>query len=86
MKSIYKAICVTWLGFWAVIATLILGTLVMVAGLLSRTGNLAFSISKLWAHTMLDVSFVRTEIKKRIRFHRGHHISLFSTTNRIMTS
>ncbi len=65
MKSIYKAICVTWLGFWATIATIILGISVMVAGLLSRTGNLAFSISKLWAYTMLAVSFVRTEIKNK---------------------
>ena len=63
MKSLYKAICVVWLGFWATIATIILGISVMVAGLLSRTGNLAFSISKLWAYTMLTVSFVRTEIK-----------------------
>jgi hypothetical protein len=63
MKSIFKAICVAWLGFWATIATVILGIPVMVAGLLSRTGNLAFSISKLWAYIMLAVSFVRTEIK-----------------------
>lgn len=65
MKSIYKAICVVWLGFWATIATTFLGIPVMVAGLLSRTGNLAFSISKLWAYIMLAVSFVRTEIKNK---------------------
>ena len=65
MKSLYKAICVAWLGFWASIATIILGIPIMVAGLLSRTGNLAFSISKLWAYTMLAVSFVRTEIKNK---------------------
>ena len=63
MKSLLKAICVAWLGFWATIATVILGIPVMVAGLLSRTGNFAFSISKLWAYIMLAVSFVRTEIK-----------------------
>jgi 1-acyl-sn-glycerol-3-phosphate acyltransferase len=62
MKLIFKAICVAWLGLWAAIATIFLGIPVMVAGLLSRTGNLAFSISKLWAYTMLAVSFVRTEI------------------------
>jgi 1-acyl-sn-glycerol-3-phosphate acyltransferase len=65
MKSIYKAICIAWLGFWATIATVILGIPVMVAGMLSRTGNLAFSISKLWAYIMLAVSFVRTEIKNK---------------------
>jgi 1-acyl-sn-glycerol-3-phosphate acyltransferase len=65
MKSIYKATCIAWLGFWATIATVILGIPVMVAGMLSRTGNLAFSISKLWAYIMLAVSFVRTEIKNK---------------------
>jgi len=71
MKSIYKAICVAWLGFWATIATTILGIPVMVAGILSRTGNLAFSISKFWAYTMLAVSFVRTEIKNKNKIMKG---------------
>ena len=71
MKSLYKAICVAWLGFWATIATIILGIPVMVAGMLSRTGNLAFSISKLWAYTMLAVSFVRMEIKNKNKILKG---------------
>ena len=71
MKSLYKAICVPWLGLWAGIATIILGIPVMIAGLLSRTGNLAFSISKLWAYTMLAVSFVRTEIKNKDKIQKG---------------
>ena len=65
MKSLYKAICVAWLGLWVTIVTITMGIPVMVAGMLSRTGNLAFSISKLWAYTMLAVSFVRTEIKNK---------------------
>jgi len=71
MKSLYKAICVAWLGFWATIATIILGIPVMFAGILSRTGNLAFSISKLWAYTMLAVSFVRMEIKNKNKILKG---------------
>jgi 1-acyl-sn-glycerol-3-phosphate acyltransferase len=71
MKSIYKVICVVWLGFWATIATIILGIPVMVAGLLGRTGNLAFSISKLWAYIMLAASFVRTEIKNKNKIIKG---------------
>jgi 1-acyl-sn-glycerol-3-phosphate acyltransferase len=71
MKSIYKVVCVAWLGFWATIATIILGIPVMVAGLLGRTGNLAFSISKLWAYIMLAASFVRTEIKNKNKIIKG---------------
>jgi 1-acyl-sn-glycerol-3-phosphate acyltransferase len=70
MKSIYKAICVAWLGFWAAMATVFLGIPVTVAGMFSRTGNLAFSISKLWAYTMLAASFVRTEIKNKDKIHK----------------
>jgi 1-acyl-sn-glycerol-3-phosphate acyltransferase len=65
MKSIYKTICVAWLGFWAAMATVILGIPVTIAGMFSRTGNLAFSISKLWAYIMLAASFVRTEIRNK---------------------
>ncbi len=71
MKSLFKAIRVAWLGLWAAMATIILGIPVMLAGLLSRTGNLAFSISKLWAYTMLAVSFVRTEIKNKAKILKG---------------
>ena len=71
MKSLYKAICVVWLGFWATVATVILGIPVMVAGMLSRTGNLAFSISKIWAYTMIAASFVRTEIKNKNKILKG---------------
>src|SRR5450759_3924372 len=84
MKSLFKAIRVTWLYLWLSIATIILGIPVMIAGLLSRTGNLAFSISKLWAYTMLAVSFVRTEIKNKAKLLKGtsyiiisNHQSLF---------
>ena len=67
MESLFKIIRVMWIAIWAAIATIMLGIPVMVAGLLSRTGNLAFSISKLWAYTMLAVSFVRTEIKNKAK-------------------
>jgi len=84
MKSLFNAIRVMWLVLWAAIATIILGIPVMIAGLLSRTGNLAFSISKLWAYTMLAVSFVRTEIKNKAKILKGtsyiiisNHQSLF---------
>jgi 1-acyl-sn-glycerol-3-phosphate acyltransferase len=71
MKSLLKILCVAWLGFWAAIATVVLCMFIIPAGLLSRTGNLAFSISKLWAYTMLAVSFVRTGIKNKNKIQKG---------------
>ncbi len=67
MRSLFNIIRVLWLYLWAIIATLILAVPIIAAGLLSRTGNLAFSLSKIWAWTMLAVSFVRAEIKNRER-------------------
>ena len=67
MRSLFNIIRVLWLYLWAIIATLILAVPIIAAGLLSRTGNLAFSLSKILAWTMLAVSFVRAEIKNRER-------------------
>jgi 1-acyl-sn-glycerol-3-phosphate acyltransferase len=78
MKSLLKILCVAWLGFWAAIATVVLCTFIIPAGLLSRTGNLAFSISRLWAYTMLAVSFVRTEIKNKDKIQKGKSYIIIS--------
>ncbi len=92
MNVIFNALRVAWLGLWAAIATVVLGIPVMVAGLLSRTGNLAFSISKLWAYTMLAVSFVRTEIKNKEKIKQGtsyiiisNHQSLYDIISLVTT-
>ena len=78
MKSLLKILCVAWLGFWSAIATVVLCTFIIPAGLLSRIGNLAFSISRLWAYTMLAVSFVRTEIKNKDKIQKGKSYIIIS--------
>ena len=78
MKSIFNTIRVAWLFLWACIATMILAIPVIAAGLLSRTGNLAFSLTKLWAYTMLAVSFVRTEIKNKAKIVNGQSYVIIS--------
>ena len=71
MKTAYHVLCVVWLAFWASVATLVLAVPIITAGLCSRTGNLAFSISKIWAYAMLAVSFVRTEIRNKEKIQKG---------------
>jgi len=78
MKSIFNTIRVAWLFLWALMATLILCIPVIIAALLSRTGNLAFSLSKIWAYTMLAVSFVRTEIKNKAKIVKGQSYIIIS--------
>jgi 1-acyl-sn-glycerol-3-phosphate acyltransferase len=60
-----NAIKVFWLFFWAVLATMILFLPITLSAFLSRTGNLAFNISKLWAHLMVFVSGVRIDIRNK---------------------
>src|SRR4030067_2518024 len=56
----------------------ILATPFNIATLLSRTGNLAFSLSKIWAYIMLAVSFVRTEIKNKEKILKGQSYVIIS--------
>jgi 1-acyl-sn-glycerol-3-phosphate acyltransferase len=78
MKAIFNTIRVAWLFMWACIATAILAIPVIAAGLLGRTGNLAFSLTKIWAYTMLAVSFVRTEIKNKAKIVKGQSYVIIS--------
>jgi 1-acyl-sn-glycerol-3-phosphate acyltransferase len=78
MKSVFNTIRIAWLFLWACIATAILAIPVIAAGLLGRTGNLAFSLTKLWAYTMLAVSFVRTEIKNKEKIIKGQSYIIIS--------
>jgi 1-acyl-sn-glycerol-3-phosphate acyltransferase len=78
MNALFKTIRVAWLFLWASIATLILCIPVILAALLSRTGNLAFSLSKIWAYIMLAVSFVRAEIKNKAKILKGQSYIIIS--------
>jgi 1-acyl-sn-glycerol-3-phosphate acyltransferase len=78
MNALFKTIRVAWLFLWALMATLILCIPVIIAALLSRTGNLAFSLSKIWAYIMLAVSFVRTEIKNKEKILKGQSYVIIS--------
>lgn len=60
-----NAIKVLWLFFWAILATVILFLPITIAAFLSRTGNMAFNISKLWAHLMVFVTGARIHIRNK---------------------
>ncbi|HNR88896.1 MAG TPA: lysophospholipid acyltransferase family protein [Spirochaetota bacterium] len=84
MTAIITPFRIAWSFFWAILASVVLFVPISAAALLSRTGNLAFTLSKLWAYTMLGVHFVRREIVHRERIAPGqpyiiiaNHQSLF---------
>ena len=65
MGKIVNAIKVLWLFSWAAIMTLLLFIPMTTAALLSRTGNLAFTISRQWARVILLVTGTRVRITGR---------------------
>lgn len=69
---------VVWISLWAAAATLLLFLPITLAALLSSTGNLAFTISKAWAHIVLAVTFVRPRIRGREKIVRGRSYVIIS--------
>lgn len=63
MRSLVDTAKVLWISLWAAIATLVLFVPVTAAALASSTGNLAFSLSRIWAYVMLAATGVRCVIR-----------------------
>lgn len=70
IKSV-DLIKIVWISSWAVVMSLVLFLPITAAALLSSTGNLAFSISRLWAFTMLKVTGVKVIIRNREKIVKG---------------
>lgn len=67
-----------WLLLWAAIMTLLLFIPMMLAALFSRTGNLAFTISKQWARVMLLVTGVKVCITGKEKIEPGRRYVIIS--------
>jgi len=77
-KGLVKNAKVIWIGFWAVIATVVLFIPMITAAFMSTTGNLAFSISKLWARFMLLMTGVHPHIRNRDKIKPGQSYIIIS--------
>ena len=73
-----RMVKIVWLGFWIGIATLVLFLPVTLSALLSSTGNLPFSLSKIWARTVLLVTGTRAVIRGRERIEKGQSYIIIS--------
>jgi 1-acyl-sn-glycerol-3-phosphate acyltransferase len=78
MTLIVRVAKIFWIYFWAVSMTLILFVPMMMASLLSSTGNLAFLISKLWARVMLLISGARVSIVGKEKIEKGRAYVIIS--------
>ncbi len=78
MRFIIRYAKILWIFFWAFLMTLIVFFPMIFASLLSRTGNLAFSISKIWARVMLLVSAVRVDVLGKDKMQKGRSYVIIS--------
>jgi 1-acyl-sn-glycerol-3-phosphate acyltransferase len=60
-----------WFSLWLGLATLAAFVPITVAALFGSTGNFAFTLSKVWAWTMLTVTGTRCEIRGRDKIKKG---------------
>jgi 1-acyl-sn-glycerol-3-phosphate acyltransferase len=73
-----RMVKIAWLSFWIGIATLVVFLPVTISALLSTTGNLPFSLSRIWARIVLLVTGTRTVIRGRERIERGQSYIIIS--------
>ncbi|OHD63359.1 MAG: acyl-phosphate glycerol 3-phosphate acyltransferase [Spirochaetes bacterium RBG_13_51_14] len=78
MRYIIRYAKIFWIYFWAVLMTLILFMPVILASLLSTTGNLAFTLSKIWARVMLLATGVRVVIQGKDKIAKGRSYVIIS--------
>ncbi|MGC9325717.1 MAG: lysophospholipid acyltransferase family protein [Desulfomonilia bacterium] len=77
-KRAIAVLKIIWISLWAALATLILFIPMTAAALLSSSGNLAFSISRIWAFLMLKVTCVRPVIRNREKIQKGRSYIIIS--------
>ncbi len=78
MNAVTRAVKIGWIFLWAGIMTLLLFLPMVISSLLSRTGNLAFSISKIWARVMLLVSATRVSAVGKEKIEKGRSYVIIS--------
>jgi 1-acyl-sn-glycerol-3-phosphate acyltransferase len=77
-NSLVNTLKIIWLSFWAIIATVVLFIPITSAAIMSKTGNLAFSISKLWTYTLLIVTNVHPVISGKEKIKKGQSYIIIS--------
>jgi 1-acyl-sn-glycerol-3-phosphate acyltransferase len=78
MNHVVRYAKIFWIYFWAVILTMILFFPVITAAFLSSTGNLPFTLSKIWACVMLWVTGVRISIEGKEKIKEGQSYVIVS--------
>jgi len=72
-RLVYQAVClvkVVWLGFWLVIATILVTIPIIISGYFTSTGNFAFTMARIWARILLTVTGVKLTVTGKEKIDR----------------
>ncbi len=78
MVFLLRTFKVLWAGFWVCFATSLIFIPIVTASFLSHTGNLPFTISKIWAWVMLKTTGVRLESNGNDNIRKGQSYVIIS--------
>lgn len=78
MKTCWNYCKLVWLMFWLFTATTVLFIPIVLAAVLSRTGRLAFNLSKLWAFIILTVTNTKISISGKAHIKKGQSYIIIS--------
>ncbi|MFZ5563211.1 MAG: lysophospholipid acyltransferase family protein [Thermodesulfobacteriota bacterium] len=78
MTPVFNALKIVWLLFWLTFNTLVIFFPVVLAAMLGKTGNLAFSITRLWAMGILFVTGTRTSVRGQENIEKGRSYIIIS--------
>ncbi|HQL42293.1 MAG TPA: lysophospholipid acyltransferase family protein [Spirochaetota bacterium] len=78
MEKFINCFKIIWLFFWASFMSVVLFVPMTLAAVFSVTGNLAFTISKIWAWTMLIVTGVKVRVHGLEKIQKGTQYVIIS--------
>ncbi len=78
MNALLRIFKVLWVSFWLGFATVVVFIPIVVSASLSSTGNLAFTISRVWAWLMLKVTWVSLKSRGNENIRQGQSYIIIS--------
>ncbi|MBW2557464.1 MAG: 1-acyl-sn-glycerol-3-phosphate acyltransferase [Deltaproteobacteria bacterium] len=78
MSTLLRIFKILWIGLWAGLATIVIFIPIVVTSFLSPTGNLPFTVSKVWAWMMLKVTRVRLKSRGNDNIRQGQSYIIIS--------
>ncbi len=78
MRSIVRIVKTGWIFFWTGLLSIIFFFPIVIASMLSSTGNFAFSLTKAWARVILLVTWTRVRAEGREKIKKGQSYIIIS--------